>query len=653
MCGIAGYVQRASSPARPIDAMTARLAHRGPDGSGIWESRVDDDWVVALGHRRLAILDPAHGRQPLATDDGSTHITYNGEVYNFAELRTPLERAGVPFHTHCDTEVVLHHLRHAREGGLIELHGMFALGLWDENAGGLLLARDRIGIKPLYYAPLPDGGIAFASELTALLEHPAVERALDPQALLSLFFLDYVQPPQTIVRGACKLEPGHFLTWTTASGPSPPAPYWKLKPGPPRDDRRSVLREELRERLREAVRSQLVSDVPLGVFLSGGIDSSLVAALAAQQCDEPIKTFSIAFEDPSFDESHHSRAVAAHIGSDHAEQTLSEATLLDTLDRALDSLDEPIGDPSIVPTYLLSQLAAAKVKVALGGDGADELWAGYPTYVAHGFGALYRRLPRLVRQRAIEPLVRLLPVGHRYQSLDWKLNRFVLRWDDQPLLRHLRWMSNTDLPDLHRCLTEIDPWPEGLARLTCGDGDPHDITLDRILATDLASYLPGAVLTKVDRASMAHGLEVRPPMLDERLVDFAFSLPPRLKLRGRTSKVLLKQVAEEFLPRSVVYRRKKGFAIPLAAWLNGPLRARIRTVIEESPIWETGLLCRATFRTWLDEHRSRHCDRSKPLWTLLVLSHWWQRVRPAPSRFPENPERTPISIPPVLIPGTK
>ena len=634
MCGIAGYVQRASSPARPIEAMTARLAHRGPDGSGVWESRIGDDWTIALGHRRLAILDPAHGQQPLATDDGSARITYNGEVFNFAELRMPREREGVSFYTHCDTEVVLHHLRRTGESGLIDLRGMFALGLWDDDAGRLLLARDRIGIKPLYYAPLPDGGIAFASELTALLEHPAVDRSLDPQALLSLFFLDYVQPPQTIVRGACKLEPGHSLIWTTQRGLSPPTPYWKLEPDPPGDIGRSTqaLRGELRERLRDAVRSQLVSDVPLGVFLSGGIDSSLVAALAAQLCDEPIKTFSIAFEEPSFDESRHSRAVAAHIRSDHAEQTLSEATLLDTLDRALDCLDEPIGDPSIVPTYLLSQLAATKVKVALGGDGADELWAGYPTYLAHRFAALYLRVPRIARQGVIEPLVRRFPVRHRYQSLDWKLKRFVLRWDEKPLLRHLRWMSNTDLPDLHRCLTDIPEWPEGLARLT-SNPDPRGASLNQILAVDLVSYLPGAVLAKVDRASMAHGLEVRPPMLDERLVDFAFALPPHLKLRGRTTKALLKQVAEEFLPGSVVHRRKKGFAIPLAAWLNGPLRARIRAVIEESAIWETGLLRRETFRAWLGEHESHRCDRSKPLWALLVLSHWHERVRREPGRI--------------------
>jgi asparagine synthase (glutamine-hydrolysing) len=500
------------------------------------------------------------------------------------------------------------------------------------------LARDRIGIKPLYYAPLPDGGLAFASELTALLEHPGVDRQLDPDGLTSLFFLDYIQPPHTIVRGARKLEPGHVLTWTVDGPSAPPRPFWKLAlddaaatdpradPADPADP--ADLAGELRAELGDAVRSQLVSDVPLGVFLSGGIDSSIVAALAQRHSPEPLKTFSIAFDDPAFDESEFARVVAAHIGSRHFEKTLSEATLLKTLDRALDCLDEPIGDPSILPTFLLSQLAAEHVKVALGGDGADELWAGYPTYRAHRFAKLFARIPRTLRRRVVSPLVKRLSVRHRYQSLEWKLKRFVLRWDDRPAMRHLRWMSNTDVPDLISCLSDFSGWPEGLVRLTAGcltAGCNGDVDLNRLLAIDLASYLPGAVLTKVDRASMAHGLEVRPPMLDDRLIDFAFSLPSRAKLQGAQTKAALKRAANELLPDRIIHRRKKGFAIPLAQWLQGPLRDRLQDVIDHGSVWRAGLLNRQTFRRWQTEHQSNAVDRSKPLWALMVLDHWYAR----------------------------
>jgi asparagine synthase (glutamine-hydrolysing) len=622
MCGIAGYVQRASSPhGRPIEAMTRRLAHRGPDGQGIWEGRFGE-WTIALGHRRLSIIDPAHGHQPLANEDQSAWITYNGEVYNFALLRHDLESRGHRFATHCDTEAVLLHCHDAGEPGLARLQGMFAFALWDHQKGRLLLARDRIGIKPLYYAPLPDGGLAFASELTALLAHPAVDRALDPEGLSALFFLDYIPPPHAIVRGARKLEPGHSLNWSAEDPRPTKRAYWQLQM---HKEAASAPVETLRQKLDEAVDAQMIADVPLGMFLSGGIDSSLVAALAQRHRREPLKTFSIAFDDPDFDESRYARLVASHIRSEHIERTLSEATLLATLDRALDCLDEPIGDSSIVPTYLLSELAAEHVKVALGGDGGDELWAGYPTYRALAHARVYVHVPATLRKRLLAPLVRSLPVRQGYQSLEWKLKRFALRWDDAPAVRHLRWMSSSDWPDVQSCVRGgADRWPEGVARLL--EQSNGDWDLNCALAMDLKSYLPGAVLTKVDRASMAHGLEVRPPMLHEPLIDFAFSQPMSAKLDGRTSKAMLKQAARGVLPDEIIDRPKKGFAIPLARWLNGPLRGRLNDVLGAGRIWESEALDRCTFQRWSGEHHRGEVDRSKPLWALLVLEHFYSRL---------------------------
>jgi asparagine synthase (glutamine-hydrolysing) len=635
VCGIAGYIQRASSPERPIERMTALLAHRGPDGQGIWEHRFGD-WTIALGHRRLSIIDIAGGHQPLCNEDGTVWITYNGEIYNFAALREKLERGGHHFATRCDTETIVHQVEQHAEAGLDHLEGMFAFAVWDQTAGRLLLARDRIGIKPLYYAPLPDGGIAFASELTSLLAHPAVDRAISRDGIASLFFLDYIHPPHTIVRGARKLEPAHFLVWDAARTGETPAskPFWRLQCA--RDDDEGEheplapdnLAVRLREKLERSVQAQLIADVPLGVFLSGGIDSSMVAALARRHVGGRLKTFSIAFTDPAFDESAFARRMSRHLETEHFERTLAEEELVATVDRALDCLDEPVGDPSIVPTYLLSELAAGHVKVALGGDGGDELWGGYPTYKAHRYARLYECLPQTARSGFTEPLVRRLPVRHGYQNLEWKLKRFVLRWDNHPLRRHLRWMSNTDLPELRQLLKTDRAWPlpEVIRDLTSPDGlTPDD--LNAVLAIDLWSYLPGAVLTKVDRASMAHGLEVRPPMLGNELVNFAFSLSARQKMIGSLPKALLKRAAEDLLPPEVVHRPKRGFAIPLARWLNGPLKPKLDAAINDlQQISSQPILDPEVIERWRREHASRAVDRSKPLWAIVVLHHWARRL---------------------------
>jgi asparagine synthase (glutamine-hydrolysing) len=625
MCGICGFIERRSSDgahAEALGPMLARIAHRGPDGEGR-SVETSGEWTVALGHRRLSIIDLETGAQPMTTE-GAT-ITYNGELYNFRELRHDLEARGRVFRTKSDTEVLLSHVAEHGEAGLGALNGMFAFAVWDEARRRLVLARDRAGIKPLYYAELPGGGLAFASELASLMQHPGVSREPSQDGLLSYFFSDYVQAPFSMIAGAKKLQPGHFLVWQDGVL-SEQKPFWTNRAPRSREPRITErdLADELWSRLGGAVERQLVADVPVGMFLSGGIDSSSVATLAAARSDKPMKAYAIAFDDPTFDESAHARTVANRIGVDYVQETLRERDLIDVLESALERLDEPLADPSYLPTYLLSRLAARDVKVVLSGDGGDELWGGYPTYQAHQYARLYRRIPRALREGMHTHVVDRLPIDERYQSLEWKLRRFTGRFDDDPVMRHLRWMSNVDLPDLATAL----PRAVGLAPETTRTRLPETSdTVHRILALDFATYMSGSVLTKVDRASMAHGLEVRPPLLDNEMIDFAFSVPSSFKLRRGTTKALFRTASAAHLPPEIVARPKKGFGIPLAAWLRGALRAPIGDIIESSPAWDSGLLERATFQRWNAEHQARRVDRSKPLWALLVLDRWLRGSR--------------------------
>jgi asparagine synthase (glutamine-hydrolysing) len=621
MCGICGFIQRGTAEGM-LDPMLARIAHRGPDGEGR-TTRTHGDWSVVLGHRRLSIIDLETGAQPMVAERGT--ITYNGELYNFRELRHDLASRGHVFHTRSDTEALLLHLVDHGEAGLAALNGMFAFALWDDARKTLLLARDRAGIKPLYYAELPGGGLAFASELTSLMAHPAVPRAIDGAGLVSYFFSDYVQAPHTMIEGARKVLPGHFLEWKDGVL-SEQKPFWRVPaPRTPRARELSSdaeLARTLWGKLDDAVERQLVADVPVGIFLSGGLDSSAVATAASERRSGRLRTFSIAFDDPTFDESEYARLLAKTIGADHVEETLREKDLIDIVDRALDHLDEPLADPSYLPTYLLSRLAAKHVKVVLGGDGGDELWGGYPTYRAHDHARLYGRVPALLRRHVLAPLIDRLPVDDRYQSLEWKVRRFTQRFHADPVTRHLRWMSSVDVPDLVRALPRAaGVVPEAMKATLPITRD----SLHRILALDFSTYMAGSVLTKVDRASMAHGLEVRPPLLDNEMIDFAFSLPSSYKLRGSTTKYLFKTAARGHVPADIITRSKKGFGIPLAAWLRGALREPITAIIDRSPVWDSGLLEQATFRAWNAEHQAKLSDRSKPLWALLVLHHWLSR----------------------------
>ncbi len=384
----------------------------------------------------------------MGNEDGKVVLTYNGEVYNFRALRAPLEQQGHSFRTRSDTETILHHYEQHGAGGVAALEGMFAFAIWDGVAERLLLARDRCGIKPLYYAELSSGGLVFASELTALLAHGGVDRALGAEGLASYFFSDYVHPPHTLVGAVKKLPPGHTLSWERGRLEAP-RPFWQVPAaGPAPAESGEQLGRRLWEGIERSVEAQLISDVPVGIFLSGGIDSSLVAAAAVKRAGTRMKAFSIGFEDGTFDETNYARLVAKQLGVEHVTETLSESNLLDVVDDALDMLDEPLADPSFIPTFLLSRLAARHVKVVVGGDGGDELWGGYPTYRAHRLAAIYAALPGWFRRGLVEPAVDKLPINDRYQSLEWKLRRFVGRWDDARVVRHLRWMSSVDLPEL-------------------------------------------------------------------------------------------------------------------------------------------------------------------------------------------------------------
>lgn len=619
MCGIAGFVNAGGTLAdRSIaERMTATIAHRGPDGDGFLV-----DGPAALGHRRLSIIDVDGGGQPMSNENGSVWVTYNGELYNEPALRAEMIAKGHRYKTACDTESLVHLYEDEGLDFLARLNGMFAMALWDGPRRRLILARDRMGQKPLFYAETPGGGLAFGSEPKAVLAHPAVGRGLDPRGLAEYLFYEYIPAPGSIWKGLKKLPRSHSLVWE--GGRAALHRYWRDAPpddeAPPFD----VAAESYWGSLRASVARHRRSDVPLGVFLSGGVDSSSVAAALAEL--EPagsIRTFSIGFEDPSFDESGHARAVATHLGTDHRERIFSARTVMDLLPEVAGWLDEPFGDASILPTHLLSRFAREEVKVVLGGDGADELLAGYPTFAAEGAARAFRRLPRAARSLAGSAVGRL-PVDHRNFSFDFKLKQFLRGASEPTALAHQRWLGSFSGAEVRDLLVEppaVDVEVEHLARAEslARGADP----LARSLALYQDTYLPEDILAKVDRASMAVGLEVRAPFLDADLVDVTQRLPSSYKLlKGRTKR-LLKAAAAGRLPASILDRPKKGFGIPVARWLRGELSALLDERLGRDRLIKQGLFRPESVARRIDEHRRGVRDHRKPLWTLLMFQLWW------------------------------
>ena len=611
MCGIAGFTSQHSRVDRSvIEEATKSIRHRGPDQQGCF---VSDS--ISLGAVRLKILDLAGGDQPMSSDDGGTVLVFNGEVYNFRELRRELQAQGHHFRTECDTEVVLHAWLQWDTGCFERLRGMFALAVWTESERRLVLARDRTGIKPLYVLRRGND-LHFGSELKAILAHPAVKREIDRRGLSSFLSLNYVPQPHTLVAGIEKLQPGTWLEWH--DGTVRAEPYWKLRFTPPKlHQTLEEAKEHLDWLLRESIREQLISDVPLGIWLSGGLDSSTVTHYAVEAGARPLKTFSVAFAGRGFDESRYFRKVAAHYGTDHHEIDLSPSDdLAGTIEDMAFYSDEPSADAGALPVWFLSRMTRRHVTVALSGEGADELFGGYVTYLADRYAGWLRHVPLPLRRAALRVAARL-PVSDEKIGLEYKLKRFLEGSLLDPVEAHLYW-NGTCSPRQRRALIGEER-PVALPALPdCG-------SVNRFLYLDQLCYLPDDILNKCDRMSMAHSLEVRPPFLDHRIVEFAASLPERWKVRGRTLKFLLRELMRDKLPRPVVSRPKEGFDIPAHQWLRGPLRELLCDTVNESSVRRFGLLRWDAVAALMNDHFERRVNAGYHLWGLLTLFLWIRR----------------------------
>ena len=627
MCGICGIVHfegASQVDGRVVSSMSRAMTHRGPDEEGLHiEPR------VGLGSRRLSIIDVAGGRQPIANEDESLFIVFNGEIYNYRELRLFLERKGHRFRTRSDTEVILHLFEEYRDDVVEYLNGIFAFAIWDRRRGELFAARDRMGVKPFYFARTRDG-LTFGSELRVVLANHAVDRQLDLVALNEYLSFEFVPTPRTMLKGVERLPPAHTLrsdgrTVSTRQ-------YWtpslaRSESQPPVQWREFAIR--LEEALRETVSQELASDVPVGVLLSGGIDSSAVASFMVEAYPGAVDSFSVAFDEPSFDESRYAQSVSKRLGTRHHEVRLTSRMAADIVPGIADLLDEPLGDASFIPTYLLSKFAAQHVKVVLGGDGSDELFAGYPTLVAHRLIALYERIvPRVVRTYAIPKLLPLLPVSFDYFSRDFKIRRFLAGRGVPLEARHHRWMGSFFDEEKEQL---FQGWLRPVLGETYAPAYRHAhecdarLTLNRILYDDMKLYLEGDILTKVDRASMAASLEVRVPFLNRRVVEFATSLPLELKLRRLTGKYLLKRAVANRLPAEIVQRKKQGFAMPVAHWLTSELKELTGDMLSPDRIRRQGLFEPAYVTGLFEDHLGRRRDNRKLIWTLLMFQLWQAR----------------------------
>jgi len=614
MCGICGLAG-AGADVEAARRMNARLVHRGPDSDGVF-----DGDGVALAMRRLSIIDLEGGDQPIANEDGSVVVVQNGEIYNYRELRDELERAGHRFRTDSDTEVLVHLYEQHGEDFAERLRGMFAIALWDARERRLLLARDRFGIKPLYYR-LADGTLSFASELKALLEQPGFSREIDPCAVAAYLAFNSIPAPLTIFAGARKLPPGTLARWgdgeLTMRRYARPAP---VAEGEARRRPEEALAGELRETLRDSVRAHLVADVPVGVLLSGGVDSAGLAALASGQQSDPVKTFSVGFEEASFDELDRARLVAERYGTEHHEIVL-RPDAVELFPKLVEAFDEPFGDSSALPTYLVSELAAGEVKVALSGEGADELFGGYYTYVADLLAARVGRLAALAA-----PLAELLPSSDAKVSFDYKAKRFARGVGLPPLERHHAWKEIFSRESQGELLGPRDPgWdPVDLYRERYAETAGAE-QLARLQDVDLGIYLVDDLLVKTDRSSMAHSLELRVPFLDNEVAAAALGLATPLKVRGAAKKRLLRRALAPLLPREVLRGRKQGFSVPVAAWLRGPLQGFARETLSAETLTRQGWLDPATVTAQLDRHCSGQEDLSRQLWGLIAFTLWFDR----------------------------
>ena len=624
MCGIAGIFSPGGKPVRPaeIRAMCDAMVHRGPDDAGYHvQGR------IGLGMRRLSIIDLATGHQPVRNEDGSIWTVLNGEIYNYRELRADLESRGHRFYTSTDTEVIVHLYEEFGAECVSRLRGMFALAVWDSRRQSLFIARDRLGIKPLYYTEV-NGRLLFASELKCLLELPEVQRDLNWGSVNYLFTTLCTPNSESIIAGVHKLPPGHSLT-LRADGTRKLVRYWEVNFEPDHSHGEEYFAERLRQILEESVDMHLVSDVPVGAFLSGGLDSSSVVAIMARRSDRPIKTFSIGFEEQGFNETDAARRVAEQFGTEHTELILKPDVEAMVEDIAW-HLDEPFGDSSAIPTYMVSKLAAEQVKVVLSGDGGDELFAGYDKYRVEQRERRYEYAPAPLR-KLLGLIGDSMPEGAKGRNF---LRHIALsgaeRYLDASTLFKSDQKRRLFRPEFARLLAGHDPWREASAYLDRPDGD----WLSALQHWDLKSYLPLDILTKVDRMSMAHSLEARVPLLDHKLVEFAATIPPQFRLRNGERKSIFKRAMRGILPDEIIDRRKQGFAVPLGHWFRGRLGGFARELLLPADGPRQQLFDRGYIAELLAMHE-RGRDLNLQLWTLISFELWCRRFLDAPRVEPE------------------
>ena len=628
MCGIVGIFDQKG--ASPIDEALLRrmndlVSHRGPDDDGYFVAA-----GVGLGHRRLSIIDLAGGHQPQFNEDQSVSIVFNGEIFNYRELAQELKAHGHQFATNSDTEVIVHGWEQWGPDVVKRLRGQFAFAIWDSNQRALFLARDRLGIKPLYYAALTDGRVLFGSELKSLLACPDLPRVIDRQATEDYFAYGYVPDPKTIYRHVSKLAPGHTLLLRRGETPGQPRQYWDVTFGDHTRESEQEVCHSLIERLREAVKIRLISDVPLGAFLSGGVDSSAVVAMMADVSPDPVETFSIGFGQASHDESQFAALMAERCQTQHHQQQVDPDSF-DLVDRLANFYDEPFADSSAMPTYRVSALARQNVTVALSGDGGDELFAGYRRYRWHHYEEMVRsRVPDSVRG----PLFGA--AGRFYPKLDWAPKPLRAKSTLQALARdsvegyfHSVSVLNDDLrqrlysSDMRRDLQGYHAVEVVKHHMLSTPGEHH---LDRVQYADLKTYLPGDILTKVDRASMAHSLEVRVPILDHEFVEWSAGLAPGLRLKGKESKHIFKKALEPHVPADNLYRDKMGFAVPLGEWFRGPLREQVKQSLSGPVLADTGMFDLDFVASLVDGHQSGLQEHSATLWSLVMFESFLRRV---------------------------
>lgn len=624
MCGIVGIAKNSAQAAdREILArMNSSIIHRGPDDDGFF---FKDN--IGLAMRRLSIIDIAHGKQPIFNEDQTKAIVFNGEIYNFQELKTDLEDRGHRFSTNSDTEVVVHLYDRYGADCVQHLRGMFAFAIWDEADKSLFIARDRVGKKPLLFSHQANGDLIFGSEFTALLAHPAISREVDLEAIDAYLSFLCVPAPLTAFKQIRKLEPAHWLRWK--NGNIETRRYWQ----PDFSKKIKISEEDAIEEttriLRESTRLRMISEVPLGAFLSGGVDSSAVVALMAQVSSGPVKTFSIGFEEQDFSELKYAKIVAEHVGAEYNE-FIVKPDALEVLPKLVEHYGEPFADSSAIPTYYVSKETRKHVTVALNGDGGDESFAGYERYAAMRLAEKYHKIPMFLRKNLFENAVELIPTSELKRSRARDLKRFVKAASLPKVERYFRWVSAIDRQ------SKIDLYAEDFARQI----KSHDAArfigqwfaksngsgiLDATLLTDQMTYLPNDLLVKVDIASMANSLEARSPFLDHNLIEFAASLPEKVKMRSTETKSLLKKVAARLVPKEVVYRRKMGFGVPVGKWFRGEMKDFVRGVLLSEKSLTRGIVRPEMLRKYVDEHTNAEKDHAFQIWTLLMLELWFQR----------------------------